>query len=57
MDQIEPSVDYTPSIAHFQVLSYKVYMLIEKERRVQSQKLAPRAEVGILVGYERASIY
>jgi hypothetical protein len=46
-----------PSVAHFRVLGYKVYVLIEKERRVQSQKLAPRAEVGILVRYEGASIY
>jgi hypothetical protein len=57
MDQIEPGVDHTPSVAYFRVLGCKVYVLIEKERRVQSRKLAARAEVGILVGYEGAHIY
>ncbi len=46
-----------PFITHFQVLGYKVYMLIEKEYRVQSQKLALQAKVGILVKYKGASIY
>ncbi len=32
-------------------------MLIEKECHVQSQKLVPRAKVGILVRYKGASIY
>jgi hypothetical protein len=32
-------------------------MLIEKECHVQSQKLTPRVEVGILVKYKGASIY
>jgi hypothetical protein len=32
-------------------------MLIKKERRVASRKLAARAKVGILVGYDGAHIY
>lgn len=57
MDQIEPDVDHVPSVAHLRVLGCKVYVLIEKERRVTSRKLAARAEVGILVGYEGTHIY
>ena len=57
MDQIEPGIDYILSITHFRVLGCKVYVLIEKEYYIQSQKLAPRAEVGILIGYEGVSIY
>jgi hypothetical protein len=57
MDDIEPGVDYKPSVSHIRVLGCKVYVLIEKERRVTSRKLAPRADVGILVGFEGNSIY
>jgi hypothetical protein len=44
-------------IAHFQVLGYRVYILIEKERHVQSYKLIARVEVRILVRYEEVYIY
>jgi hypothetical protein len=46
-----------PSIVHFRVLDYKVYILIKKERHVQSCKLVTRAKVGILMGYKGAHIY
>jgi hypothetical protein len=32
IDQVKTGVDYTPSVSHLQVLGYKVYMLIKKER-------------------------
>jgi hypothetical protein len=57
MDQIELNVNYTLLITHFRVLDYKVYILIEKERRVQSRKLVTRVKVGILMGYKGAHIY
>jgi hypothetical protein len=56
-DEIEPAVNHTPNIAHLRVLGCKTYVIIQKERRVQSQKLASRAEVGILVGYEGHNIF
>ena len=46
-----------PSVTHFRVLDCKVYILIEKEYRVQSQKLVSRVEVGILIEYEEVRIY
>jgi hypothetical protein len=57
IDNIEPGIDYRPLVAHFRVLGYKVYILIKKERRVTSRKLAPRTEVGILVGYNHPNIF
>ncbi len=44
-------------VVHFQVLGYKVYILIKKECYIQSYKLVARAEVGILVGYKGVHIY
>jgi hypothetical protein len=40
MDQVETGVDHTPSVSYLRVLGCKVYVLIEKERRVASRKLA-----------------
>lgn len=48
---------YRPSVAHLRVLGCKAYVHIQKERRLRSDKLAPRAEVGILVGFEGDHIY
>ena len=48
---------HIPSVAYIRVLGRRTYVFIEKEKRVQSQKLAPRAEVGILVGFEGHHIY
>lgn len=46
-----------PSMDWLRVLGVKTYVLVPHERRVKSQKLAERAEVGILVGYEGEHIY
>ena len=46
-----------PQIGYLRVLGCKAYVYIQKERRVRSEKLEPRAEEGILVGYEGNSIY
>ena len=50
-DDIEPGVSHTPSVKHLRVLSCKLYVLIEPENRLQSRKLASRAEVGTLIGF------
>ena len=49
--------DSPPLMKHFRVLGYKAYVHIQKERRVQSQKLHLRAEIGILVGFASSNIY
>ena len=46
-----------PSVSHLRVLGCKAYVHIQKERRIQSEKLAPRAEIGYLVGFEGDHIY
>ncbi|XMA11520.1 hypothetical protein WAI453_004311 [Rhynchosporium graminicola] len=56
-DGIEPGVNYTPSVKHLRALGCPVFILIDKEKRVQSHKVAPRAEKGILVGFEGHNIY
>jgi hypothetical protein len=47
---------YMLDILYFRVLSCKVYILIEKEQQVKSNKITPRAEIGILVGYKSYNI-
>jgi hypothetical protein len=49
--------EHIPSVSHIRVIGYKTYVLIEKEKRVTSEKLAPRAKVGILVGFKGHYIY
>jgi hypothetical protein len=49
--------EHIPLVSHIRVIGCKTYVLIEKEKRVASEKLAPRAEVGILVGFEEHHIY
>jgi hypothetical protein len=44
-------------VSHIRVISYKTYILIEKEKRIVSEKLAPRAKVSILVGFKGHYIY
>ena len=46
-----------PSVSHIRTLGCKAYVHIQKERRIQSDKLGPRAEEGILVGFEDTRIY
>ncbi|CZT00362.1 uncharacterized protein RAG0_08414 [Rhynchosporium agropyri] len=55
-DDIKLGVNYTPSIKYLRILGYPVFILINKEKRVQSYKVAPRAEKGILVGFKGDSI-
>ena len=57
MDQLYPDQDNVPSVAHFRVLGCKTYVQMPKERRVLSEKVKERAEVGILVGYEGTHIF
>ncbi|KAI0992415.1 hypothetical protein K3495_g15770, partial [Podosphaera aphanis] len=46
-----------PDLSHLRVLGCKVYVQIPVEKRALSHKLDPRAEIGILVGYEGAHIF
>ena len=57
MDEFHPGKDNQPSVAHLRVLGCKTYVQIPKERRVTSEKVVARAEVGILVGYEGSHIF
>lgn len=50
-------VDENSGLSHLRVLGCKVYVRIPVEKRVLSQKLDKRAEIGILVGYEGQHIY
>ena len=42
---------------HLRVYGCRAYAYIPRDLRVQSQKMAKRAEKGVLVGYEGSSIY
>jgi hypothetical protein len=42
---------------YFRVLGYKVYILIKKEQQVKSNKVIPRIEISILVGYKNYNIW
>jgi hypothetical protein len=48
---------HQPFMGHLRVLGCKTYVLIPQELRQRSYKLEPRAEIGILVGYEGKHIY
>ena len=48
---------HQPFMGHLRVLGCKTYVLIPQELRQRSHKLEPRAEIGILVGYEGEHIY
>jgi hypothetical protein len=49
--------EYIPLVSYIRVISYKTYVLIEKEKRIVLEKLVPRAKVGILVGFKGHYIY
>jgi hypothetical protein len=49
--------EHIPLVSYIRVIGYKTYVLIEKEKRVALEKLAPYAEVGILVGFKGHYIY
>jgi hypothetical protein len=44
-------------VSYIRVIGCKTYVLIEKEKRIILEKLAPCAEVGILVGFKGHYIY
>lgn len=48
---------HQPFMGYLRVLGCKTYVLIPQELRQRSHKLEPRAEIGILVGYEGEHIY
>ena len=56
-DVFGEKLEHIPLVSHIRVIGCKTYVLIEKEKRVVLEKLAPRAEVGILVGFEGYYIY
>jgi hypothetical protein len=49
--------EHIPLVSHIKVIGYKTYVLIEKKKHITSEKLAPRAKVGILVGFKGHHIY
>ena len=48
---------HIPLVSHIRVIGYKTYILIEKEKRIALEKLAPQAKVSILVGFKGYHIY
>jgi hypothetical protein len=44
--------EHIPLVSYIRVIGYKTYVLIEKEKHITLEKLAPRAEVSILVGFK-----
>jgi hypothetical protein len=43
-------------ILYFRVFGCKAYILIKKEQQIKSNKITPRAEIDILVGYKNYNI-
>ncbi|KAI0992582.1 hypothetical protein K3495_g15603, partial [Podosphaera aphanis] len=56
LNQVDPNFEeyqsHKPQVSHLRVLGCRSYVLIPEEKRVRSEKLNPRAELGILIGYE-----
>jgi Reverse transcriptase (RNA-dependent DNA polymerase) len=50
-------ISFKPSIEHLRVLGCRAIVHIQKQRRTVSEKAEPRAEEGILVGFEGTKIY
>lgn len=57
LDYIFSDITYILLVAYLKVLGYKIYVYILKKDRVTSEKLAPKAQVEILIRYEGNSIY
>lgn len=57
MNHVRPGIDNRPDVSHLRVLGSIAYVHIPKERRIASNKFAPRAEKGVLVGFEGNHIY
>jgi hypothetical protein len=56
-DVFSEKQEHIPLVSYIRVIGYKTYVLIEKEKRITSEKLAPCAEVDILVGFKGHYIY
>jgi hypothetical protein len=56
-DNIKPGVNYTLLIKHLRIINCFVFILINKEKRIQSRKVVAKAEKGILMGFEEHNIY
>ncbi|KAI1006218.1 hypothetical protein K3495_g2000 [Podosphaera aphanis] len=56
-NRLTTGIDEKPDLSHLRVLSCKAYVQIPIEKRIISQKLGKRAEIGILVGYDGQHIY
>jgi hypothetical protein len=48
---------HQPDISHLKVYGCKAYALIPPEKIPRKDKLAPRAEIGWLIGYQSTNIY
>src|SRR5437764_2607650 len=46
-----------PDISHLRVYGCKAYVMIPREKIPRTQKLAPRAEIGYLIGYDSTNIF
>jgi hypothetical protein len=56
-DVFGEKLEHIPLVSYIRVIGCKTYVLIEKEKRIALEKLAPCAKVGILVGFEGHYIY
>ena len=56
-DVFSEKPEHIPLVSYIRVIGCKTYVLIEKEKRITLEKLAPRVEVGILIGFKGHYIY
>ena len=56
-DVFSKKQEYILLVSYIKVIGCKTYILIEKEKRIILEKLAPCAEVNILVGFKDHYIY
>jgi len=59
LDLLHPleGVPHRPDVSHLRVYGCRCYVTVQKEDRVQSDKLSPRGQLGKLVGYKGNSLY
>ncbi|KAF6790309.1 hypothetical protein CMUS01_16287 [Colletotrichum musicola] len=56
-EDFEPGKNSIPDVSNLRVVGSKCFVNIDPETRVRSEKMAPRAEEGILVGYVGTRAY
>ena len=56
-DQAYPDRDNKPDVSHLRTLGCDVFINIPPEKRMKSDKMAPHAEKGILLGYQGFHLY